>query len=85
MKQIQIRDAASLGAVLRETRKAMKITQEQLLSRQVYRNPRSAASRRGKKLRMSVSFFSFAGISGLRLAWACLFRGVRNDDARYLS
>ena len=30
MQQIQIQDAATFGAVLRETRKAMKITQEEL-------------------------------------------------------
>ncbi|MCW8843229.1 MAG: helix-turn-helix domain-containing protein [Rhodobacteraceae bacterium] len=49
MKQIQIRDAASLGAVLRETRKAMKITQEQLSLQTGISKPTIRSIEKGKE------------------------------------
>ena len=49
MQQVQIRDAASLGAVLRTTRKALKITQEQLSLQTGISKPTIRSIEKGKE------------------------------------
>ena len=49
MQQIQISDAASLGTVLRETRKAMKITQEELSLQTGISRPTIRSIEKGKE------------------------------------
>ena len=49
MQLIQISDVASLGAVLRDTRKAMKITQEELSLQTGISKPTISSIEKGKE------------------------------------